>query len=158
MLQCERKLDDLFAGVLDTVKEQLKDKLYYEQRSNLPTTEIVDQTIANYLAEILSNEKVIAKLAKLAQKELMAQHNNNVLAEKEELRKKKALWKITKGNIPCLCKCGHHNQYEKEEFLYGRGTGEFVCKDCSDKLKEEGKSIMDYFKGGNSLYKIYGIE
>ena len=156
-MKCEKKLDDLFVAIREQVEQQLEDKLYPEDRRWLPTTEVIDQTITDYLTEIISNEKILAKLAKLAQKELMSEHNKNETIRKNDLKKSKKLYAILKGNIPCLCDCGYTQFVEKENFLYGLGSGEYICKECSEKLKNEGKNVFDIFRN-NSLYKKYNIE
>lgn len=151
--QCGKQLNETFSKLRELVEEKSKNVLGEYTLSRLAVSHVIDQTLADFLLEILNDEKIKRKLVNKASKALINTKKEREQAERARYKKNLKLWSITKGQIPCINGCGYLRQQTKEQVHEGFNT--FLCKDCTDKLEKENIRIWDIKK---TVYQVLGIE
>jgi hypothetical protein len=137
----------------DVYKQLDETKFMYESEiDRLGVTDTTEETVMEYLNQILVDEKLRKRLANVVSKAIVIKNNEKIKAYKIEKAKNTKLWKITKGKIPCLRECGYFLTKTKNELM--RDSNNFICSDCSS--KHDNSDSMNLFMSKN-IWKIFNI-
>jgi hypothetical protein len=113
----------------------------------------IDDGIDRAIEDLVNNlppaieKQVIARVTR-EQKEKETAHRKAILADR---KRKATLWRMTKGNIPCIAGCG--NTVKRTRAQVNEGFNSCLCKACQDK----GIDIMDDAFLHKDIYKVLGI-
>ena len=143
-------ISDLYDKVYDQIKESEEHKLNYSAY-DLGLGDIINEAITESLISLLNSEKLQNKITETATKQLLTKDRNKRKEYREYRRKQLALWKATKGIIPCLNQCGYTKQYTKDEVMHNGCN--YLCKECAEKTEDP----FDIFDKTN-IYKLFNIE
>jgi len=153
-----KALENLYSKLYDITDDYLGNEFYYDDRRGINISNHIDNTVSDFIDSLLENETFKNKLVKQVKKLAVEEIKKRKKAEKNSKRKNRELWKITKGNIPCICNCGFVRKETKDQVMNGYNT--YACKECSEKAQKEGKSISNLFSEQkyDSIYKLFGIK
>jgi len=132
------KLEDTLYKIKRKISDEIYDALHelkYNYNCYLYESDIIDEALINAL-----NQLDVGKIAK------QALRKGKVIAIEQDKKYKidvkhiKQVYKETNGIMPCLAGCGYTKQFTLNELLGGEGN--YICRECSDKIEAEGNHTM----------------
>lgn len=146
-------LHEVRSALVEGVYEELDEKhdMYRARAYALGVYDATDELIMSVLRKLVDDPKALAKAVGAVSRKVMAKNKDNERAQKAEYDRNLKLWKISKGAIPCLNKCGYTETRSKDEVL--NGSNNFICAKCSTTLKDDTWKVFRE----NSVFRMFGI-